>query len=163
MNISITPANFPCGTNSDPETATNIAVKKLHPNSVLPTRGSPWSAGLDLYACEETVVRTHSALPTLVKTGIAMAIPAGYAGEIWGRSSLECKEGFDHRAGVIDADYRGEILVALINGGIANYRINVGDRIAQMLIVPVGMMGMEWAEELPHTARSDGGFGSTGK
>ena len=143
-----------------------VKIKKLSENATLPSRGSEYAAGYDLYADEAITVPSHKTVK--VHTGIAMAIPEGYFGAIYARSGLATKQGLRpaNCVAVIDADYRGEILVPLHNDGIdTSYAkvINKGERIAQIVIQPY--LAVEWDEvgELPETGRGEGGFGSTGK
>lgn len=144
--------------------SSNIQVKKLYPDAVLPTRGTPDSAGLDLYALDDVIIERECGFPTMIQTGIAMAIPPGYVGQIWGRSSLECKFGLERYAGIIDSDYRGEIKIAFkAPPESAPLIINKGDRVAQLLIMPVLLSNTEEVVDLEKTQRGEGGFGSTGK
>ena len=138
-----------------------IKTKRLTSTATIPTRGSEQAAGLDLYADNE-----HTVLPncvSVVPTGIAMAIPDGFVGLVWPRSGLACKHGVQTLAGVIDSDYRGEIKVALTTCTKTTMRIDQGDRIAQLLIVPVSMLECVEVGNLDDTGRGAGGFGSTGK
>lgn len=137
-----------------------IEIKKLSKNAVVPTQGSEYAAGYDLYAAEEGVVLAECRL--LVKTNIAVSIPEGYYGRIAPRSGLAYKSGIDILAGVIDADYRGDIGVILYNTDIKDFEFKKGDRIAQLIIEKCH--NVEWQEvnELEDSVRSDGGFGSTG-
>ena len=142
-----------------------ISVKKLHPNAVLPTYGSAYAAGADLYAlCEEELVfAPHET--KLVKTGLALEIPEGYAGLIYARSGLASKRGLApaNKVGVIDADYRGEVMVALHNHSTVEQKISAGERIAQLVVAPFLKASFEEEEELSDTVRGAGGFGSTVK
>jgi len=131
----------------------------LSEGACLPTRGTPFSAGLDLYALEDTLVTEKQCL---VKTGVSMAIPAGYVGLVWSRSSMALKNGVFTEAGVIDSDFRGNICVVMFSNK-GEYQIKKGERIAQLLIQPVSSMNPKQVDKLPETQRSDGGFGSTGK
>ena len=138
-----------------------IKTKRLTSTATIPTRGSEQAAGLDLYADNE-----HTVLPncvSVVPTGIAMAIPDGFVGLVWPRSGLACKHGVQTLAGVIDSDYRGELKVALTTCTKTTMRIEQGDRIAQMLIVPVSMLECVEVDSLDDTERGAAGFGSTGK
>lgn len=141
-----------------------IAVKKLHENAVLPTYGSEFSAGADLYALtdEELVFAPNET--KLVHTGLAMEIPEGYAGLIYARSGLASKRGLApaNKVGVVDADYRGEIMVALHNHSGIEQRVAPRERIAQLVVAPFLKAEYEEADELQDTARGTGGFGSTG-
>lgn len=137
-----------------------IKTKRLTNTAIIPTRGSEQAAGLDLYADNE-----HTVLPncvSVVQTGIALAIPDGFVGLVWPRSGLACKHGVQTLAGVIDSDYRGELKVALTTCTKTTMRINQGDRIAQLLIVPVSMLQCAEVDSLDDTERGAGGFGSTG-
>ena len=142
-----------------------IAVKILREGAKLPTYGSREAAGADLYACLEKDVTIAPGETVFIPTGFAMAVPKGCAGLIYARSGLACKRGLApaNKVGVIDSDYRGEIIVALHNHGNEPRTISGGERIAQMVITPVLTPAFEWAEELSDTARGAGGFGSTGK
>lgn len=142
-----------------------ISVKRLRAGAKLPTYGSAGAAGADLYACLEENVVIRPGETAFVPTGIAMEVPEGCAGLVYARSGLACKQGLApaNKVGVVDSDYRGEILVALHNHGSQERVIENGDRIAQMLITPVLTPGYAEVEELTGTARSIGGFGSTGK
>ena len=142
-----------------------VNVKKLNENAVMPTYGSLFAAGADLYALldSETVIEPQQTL--LVHTGLSMEIPEGYAGLIYARSGLASKRGLApaNKVGVVDADYRGEIMVALHNHGKVEQTVESGERIAQFVITPVLTPVYEMAENLSDTVRNDGGFGSTGK
>ncbi len=142
-----------------------IRVKLLRQKAKLPTYGSQEAAGADLYACLEEPVTIEPSQTAFVPTGIAMEVPKGCAGLIYARSGLACKRGLApaNKVGVIDSDYRGEILVALHNHGTVPQTIAHGERIAQMLITPVLTPAYALAEELSDTQRNAGGFGSTGK
>ena len=137
-----------------------IEIKKLSENATLPTQGSKYAAGYDLYAAEEGVVLSECRL--LIKTNISVSIPEGYYGRIAPRSGLAYKSGLDVMAGVIDADYRGDIGVILYNTDVKDFEFKKGDRIAQLIIEK--RHNVEWQEvsELADSVRSDGGFGSTG-
>lgn len=142
-----------------------IAVKKLRENASLPTYGSAEAAGADLYACLDEKVSVAPGQTLLVPTGIALEVPKGCAGLIYARSSMGVKRGLApaNKVGVIDSDYRGEIMVALHNHGASPQEIAPGERIAQLLITPVLTPQYEQVDELSDTARGAGGFGSTGK
>lgn len=138
-----------------------LPVQLLHGDAKPPYRATPASAGLDLHAAESVTI--DPGCRVMVPTGLAVAIPYGHAGFIWPRSGLAVKHGIDTLAGVIDADYRGEIKVALINHGQADIEIEVGDRIAQLLIQPVATLDPIETKVLSETVRGQGGFGSSGK
>lgn len=142
-----------------------IPVKKLRSNATLPTYGSLWAAGADLYACLDAPVVIEPGKTVFIPTGLAMEIPVGYAGLIYARSSLGTKRGLApaNKVGVVDADYRGEFMVALHNHGSESQTIAHGERIAQLLVTPVITPGFTEVEELSETVRGAGGFGSTGK
>ena len=142
-----------------------IHVKLLRQGALLPTYGSREAAGADLYACLENAVTIEPGKTVFVPTGIAMEVPFGCAGLIYARSGLACKRNLApaNKVGVIDSDYRGEIIVALHNHGAEPQTIAGGERIAQMVITPVLTPAYEWAEELSDTLRGEGRFGSTGK
>lgn len=142
-----------------------IRVKKLRPNAVLPTYGSAEAAGADLYACLDEEIVIAPGQTSFVPTGLAMELPKGCAGLICARSGLACKRGLApaNKVGVIDSDYRGEFIVALHNHGIEPQNVLPGDRVAQLLIVPVFTPAYEHCEDLTDTQRAAGGFGSTGK
>lgn len=142
-----------------------IHVKKLNPNAILPSYGSAEAAGADLYACLEEPLAIAPGETVFVPTGIAMEVPKGCAGLVYARSGLACKRGLApaNKVGVVDSDYRGQIMVALHNHGNASQTIAHGERIAQMVITPVLTPRYEEAAELDQTLRGTGGFGSTGK
>lgn len=141
----------------------NLQIKKLNENAVTPTYGTVDSAGADLYACIENDVEIIPGETKLINTGISMAIPSGYVGLIYARSSLGCKKGIApaNKVGVIDADYRGEILVALHNHSNETYTVTKNERIAQIVITPYLKATFVEAETLDNTNRGEGGFGST--
>jgi len=142
-----------------------IAVKKLFPQAKLPTYGSTFSAGADLYAAEEEEVQLRPGETVLIHTGIAMEIPEGYGGFLYARSGLATKQGLApaNKVGVIDSDYRGEIMVALFNHSAETRSVQPGERIAQLVIAPFLKASFEEADDLSDTGRGSGGFGSTGK
>ena len=136
-----------------------LYLKKLTKTATTPIRATEGAAGLDLYADETiTIPEYHRAW---VSTGIAVAVAPGYCGLVWPRSGLAGK-GLDTSAGVIDCDYRGELKVLLCNGSHERKTVKAGDRIAQLLIVPVGMPNVLEVDALPATERGENGFGSSG-
>ena len=139
-----------------------VNVKKLNENAKLPVYGSEFAAGADLYAVESVVIGAGQT--QFVHTGIAVELPAGTVGLIYARSGLACKQDLApaNKVGVIDADYRGEIIVALHNHGQAVRKVAAGDRVAQFVIAPYYTAEFVQAEELTDTVRGGGGFGSTG-
>lgn len=140
----------------------NVRFKKLDPKAQAPTYGSPSAAGADLYALEGAVLQAGETV--LIHTGIAMEIPEGYAGLIYARSGLATKRGLApaNKVGVIDADYRGEIMVSLHNHSCTEQRIDEGERIAQLVVTPFLRVEFSPADDLSDTSRGTGGFGSTG-
>ena len=140
-----------------------IRVKKLDERATLPTYGTEFSAGADLYNLSENVeIAPHTTV--LIHTGISTEIPEGYCGLIFARSGLATKRGLApaNKVGVIDADYRGEIMVALHNHSDNTATVEPGERIAQLVIVPFLKAEFEESDELSDTLRGAGGFGSTG-
>ena len=142
-----------------------ISVKKLRPDAVLPTAGSQYAAGYDLYACIDAPVTIAPHTTEKIGTGLAVAIPEGYFGAVFARSGLASKQGLRpaNCVGVCDSDYRGEYIVAVHNDGEAPQTVSPGDRIAQLVILPYLTAEFEEAGELSATERGAGGFGSTGK
>lgn len=142
-----------------------INVKRLKGNAILPQYGSAAAAGADLHACLDGEITIAPGETAFVPTGLAMEIPYGYAGLIYARSGLACKNGLApaNKVGVIDSDYRGEFIVALHNHGKEAKSVMPGDRIAQLVITPVLMPTYTEVETLSDTERACGGFGSTGK
>ncbi len=141
-----------------------ISVKKLDERAVLPTYGSAYSAGADLYAVLDEDLTIAPGETKLVKTGLAMEIPEGYAGLIYARSGLASKRGLApaNKVGVVDADYRGEVMVALHNHSTTAQTIGHGERIAQLVVAPFLKAEYTLTDELSDTVRGAGGFGSTG-
>lgn len=143
----------------------NVKIKKLRENAIIPTYGSEFAAGADLYAAVDEAVTIEAGETKLIPTGIALAIPAGFAGLIYARSGLASKRGLApaNKVGVVDADYRGEVMVALHNHGKEAQTIEAGERIAQMVIAPYITANFILSSELDETVRGEGGFGSTGR
>jgi dUTP pyrophosphatase len=141
-----------------------VEIKKLNDNATIPTYGSVDAAGADLYASidEAETIMPHET--KLIKTGIAMAIPRGLVGLIFARSGLASKRGLApaNKVGVVDADYRGEVMVALHNYTNTPQTIEPGERIAQMAFMPYIKGNFNVVDELSETIRGEGGFGSTG-
>lgn len=141
-----------------------LRIKKLDDRATVPTYGTEYSAGADLYNLigESVTIPTHSTY--LVHTGISVEIPEGYCGLIFARSGLASKRGLApaNKVGVIDADYRGEVMVALHNHTDRTQTVEGGERIAQLAIVPFLKADFELVDELSDTKRGSGGFGSTG-
>lgn len=141
-----------------------VKIKKLNENAVFPTYGSEYAAGADLYACIDNTVTIAPGETLLIKTGLAVEIPVGFAGLIYARSGLATKKGLApaNKVGVIDSDYRGEIMVALHNHSNSRATVESGERIAQLVVTPFLRVDFTEAEELSDTNRGTGGFGSTG-
>ncbi|MBR5514650.1 MAG: dUTP diphosphatase [Clostridia bacterium] len=141
-----------------------VKLKKLNERAVIPAYGSPYSAGADLYNSQEEPVTLKSGESFLFHTGIAMEIPQGYVGLVYARSGLASKKGLApaNKVGVIDADYRGEIMVCLHNHSKSDQTVEPGERIAQIVIAPFLTADYEEVNELSDTLRGEGGFGSTG-
>lgn len=143
---------------------TPIPVKKLRTGAKLPTYGSEFAAGADLYACLDAPVTIQSHETFLVPTGLALELPLGWAGMVYARSGLASKRGLApaNKVGVIDCDYRGEVMVALHNHGSSPQTVEPGERIAQLVITPYLTAQFLETDQLSDTVRGAGGFGSTG-
>lgn len=137
-----------------------IKIKRLRDNAIIPTRGSDYSAGFDLYSCDKVMIKPHETIK--VGIGLSMELPRGYFGAIFPRSGLATKEGLrpSNCVGVCDEDYRGEYIVALHNDSEETRFVNIGDRIAQLILLPYMNLIFE-EDELSDTDRGAGGFGST--
>ena len=144
---------------------TPVSVKLLDPRAKLPTYGSDHAAGADLYALTHSPVEIAPGGTALIRTGIAVAVPQGYVGLVFARSGLATKQGLApaNKVGVIDADYRGEVMVFLHNHGSHLQTVEDGERIAQMVITPCFTAQFQVVDELDETQRGSGGFGSTGR
>ena len=145
-----------------------INIKKTNENAKIPTYGSEFAAGADLYAVihnEENKVEILPGETAFIDTGIVMEIPNGYVGLVYARSGLSCKQGLApaNKVGVIDSDYRGNIMVALYNQSNETRIVSEGDRIAQIIIQPVEQFEFKVKGKLSDTTRGNGGFGSSGK
>ena len=142
-----------------------IRIKKLDERAVTPTYGTEYSAGADLYALLDDSVEIQPHETKFVRTGISVEIPEGYCGLIFARSSLGAKRGLApaNKVGVIDADYRGEVKVALHNHTDTVATVGAYERVAQLAIVPFLKVEFCEADELSDTVRGEGGFGSTGR
>ncbi|MDE6690622.1 MAG: dUTP diphosphatase [Clostridia bacterium] len=141
-----------------------INVKKLNEKAIMPTYGSEYAAGADLYACIESEVTVAPHTTVMIPTGIAIELPVGYGGFIYARSGLASKRNLApaNKVGVVDCDYRGEVKVALHNHGETAQTVAVGERIAQLVVAPYITAEFVEADELSDTVRGAGGFGSTG-
>ena len=139
-----------------------VEIKKVSETAIIPTKGSKFAAGFDLYADRDAVIRPNET--EMIGTGIAVAITEGYFGGIYARSGLASKQGLRpaNCVGIADADFRGEIKVALHNDSREVREVHRGDRIAQLIIQPYPEIEFVETEELPETDRGEGGFGSTG-
>ena len=143
-----------------------INIKKLRPEATLPTSGSKYAAGYDLYACTgkgSVTIAPHTT--AMIGTGLSVAVPEGYFGAIFARSGLASKQGLRpaNCVGVCDSDYRGEYIVAIHNDSDTERTVTDGDRIAQLVVLPYLAVEFEEVSELDDTERGAGGFGSTGK
>lgn len=141
-----------------------VTFMKMDPKAQVPAYGTEFSAGADLSACIEQPVTIHAGTTEFIPTGIAVAIPRGLVGLIYARSGLACKQGLApaNKVGVIDSDYRGEIIVALHNHSTGSLVVEPGQRVAQMVIAPYIYAEYEERGSLDETDRGSGGFGSTG-
>ncbi len=150
--------------NELPLQAAPIPVVKLKQNAKLPTRGTPYAAGADLYALLDEPIFIWPGQGVLVPTGLALAIPTGYVGLVVARSGLATRQGLApaNKVGVIDSDYRGELMVSLFNHSEQMRTVESGDRVAQLVIVPYLAAGFQETDSLDETGRGVQGFGSTG-
>jgi dUTP pyrophosphatase len=139
-----------------------LNIKLLNENAKIPTRGSEEAAGWDLYAAESVIIEPGQT--TMVSTEIAIEVPFGNFGGIFARSGLATKQGLRpaNCVGVIDSDYRGPVKVALYNDSNETRVVEIGERIAQLVIIPYTSVSINVVDELSNTERGDGGFGSTG-
>jgi dUTP pyrophosphatase len=137
-----------------------LSFKRLDPNAILPARGSSRAAGLDIYAIEALTIQPAERV--LARTGLAVAIPEGYYGRLAPRSGLATQKGLDTLAGVIDADYRGEVLCLLYNAGDESIQLPAQSKICQLILEKIITPTAIWADEISDTVRGGGGFGSTG-
>ena len=143
----------------------NINIKKLKENAIIPTRGSEYAAGMDLYACIDAPVVIMPHRTVKIGTGLAMELPENTFGGVVARSGLATKNGIRVCQGlaIIDSDYRGEWFVPLHNDTEIPYTLNPFERIAQLVVMPYIPVDFTEVDELSDTERGDGGFGSTGK
>lgn len=141
-----------------------VKVKKLHPDAVVPNYMTEHAAGLDLCTVVDAPVVLEPGERTLLPTGLAMEIPPGFEGQVRPRSGLALKQGISlvNSPGTIDADYRGEIGIIIVNHGKESVEFKAGDRVAQLIIAPVTQASLVEVDELNETHRSSGGFGHTG-
>lgn len=148
-------------------TSPTLQLTRLNPRAIVPSYQTAGAAGLDIAACletDETTITLEPGARTAVPTGLAVAIPQGFEGQVRARSGLSTKHGIGlpNAPGTIDCDYRGELRIALINWSSEPYTIRHGARIAQLVIAPVVQVRVEEVDQLDTTARGAGGFGSTG-
>lgn len=141
-----------------------ISFVKMDKNAIVPTYGTPYAAGADLYALPGNDIEINAGDTVMIHTGIALQIPEGYAGFIFARSGIATKRGLApaNKVGVIDSDYRGEIMVSIHNHSSMPQKIASGERIAQLVIMPYIKADFYESETLGQTGRAAGGFGSTG-
>lgn len=141
-----------------------ISFVKMDKNAIVPTYGTSYAAGADLYALPGNDIEINAGDTVMIHTGIALQIPEGYAGFIFARSGIATKRGLApaNKVGVIDSDYRGEIMVSIHNHSSMPQRIASGERIAQLVIMPYIKADFCESETLGQTGRAAGGFGSTG-
>lgn len=138
-----------------------VPVKKIHQDVEIPQYAHEGDAAFDLASAENVVIPAGKRVA--IGTGLAFALPEGHVGLIWDRSGLAKKNGITSLGGVIDANYRGEITVVLLNTGDEDYTVNKGDRVAQMLIQPIVFANMQQVDELQDSERGEAAWGSTGK
>ena len=141
--------------------AIKLKIKKLKDSAKIPSYAHPGDGAFDLYAAETVIIKSHERVQ--IPTGLAIEIPDGYAGLIWDKSGLSHKHGLKTLGGVVDAGYRGEVLVGMINLGNDSYTVEAGHKVAQMLIQAREHAEFEVVDELSDSSRGTGGFGSTGK
>lgn len=137
-----------------------IAVERIDKNAKLPTKAYQGDAGFDLYACEECEITPQG--KQIIRTGLRFAIPEGYAGFVWDKSGLAAKHSLTTLAGVLDSNYRGELKVVLANLGTASYKVEKGQKIAQLVIKKVEAPEIIETKIEDETQRGEGGFGSSG-
>ena len=143
-----------------------LKIKKLRENAVVPERATPGSAGVDLYACIDKPVTVEPHKCVQIPSGIAIELPnENYGAFVFARSGISRKHGIApvNAVGVIDSDYRGEIIMGLINHFDESYTIEPNDRVAQLVVLPVALLPVAVVDELDETSRGEGGFGSTGR
>ena len=142
----------------------NVNFKKLNPKAITPTYGTPFAAGADLYSIDSDT-SINPGETAFIHTGLALEIPNGLVGLIYARSGLACKHGLApaNKVGVIDSDYRGEIMIALHNHSSNVVVVSSGERLAQIVFTPYFTANFKEVDELEDTARGEGGFGSTGR
>lgn len=137
-----------------------IPIQRIDPQATLPTYAHPGDAGMDIYSNETCVLAPHER--RAIKTGVALAIPQGYVGLVWDKSGRALKEGLTTMAGVIDAGYRGEVMIVMLNTSDSPASIERGQKLSQVLIQPVESAELVEVATLDDSSRGTGGFGSTG-
>ena len=142
-----------------------LKVKKMRDNAILPTRGSEKAAGVDLYACIDAPLPIYPDQLFMIPTGIACDFPEGYFGALAVRSSVGVKRHLrlGNQIGIVDEDYKGEIMLGIYNGGDTVQTIQPGERLAQMILLPYITYNIVETDTLSETDRGEGGFGSTGR
>jgi dUTP pyrophosphatase len=138
-----------------------LKIKKIDPGAKLPQRAHPHDAGIDIFSLDRTVVSPGKRVA--IRTGISIEIPEGYAGLVWDKSGIAIKEGLTTIGGVIDATYRGELLIGMVNIGTTEYVFEKGHKVAQLLIQKIELVDIREVDDLSDTVRGEKGFGSTGK
>ena len=143
----------------------HLKIKKVRDGAIMPRYATPGSSGFDLHSCVDTPISLSPGAITLFPSGLAMEIRRGFEGQVRSRSGLSSKHGVQvvNAPGTIDSDYRGEVLIPLINLGPYPYVVQPGERVAQCVIAPVIQMQLVECDELGETSRGDKGFGSTGQ
>jgi dUTP pyrophosphatase len=138
-----------------------VKIKKLHKDAVVPNYAHDTDAGLDFYSIEDVVLKPNHRIG--VKTGISMELPKGHVALVWDKSGVALKKGVKTMAGVIDAGYRGEYVIVMLNLSSKDFHIKKGDKIAQVLIQKVEQPKLKLVDDLSESSRGKGGFGSTGR
>lgn len=139
----------------------NVQIQRIHPEAKMPVLAYKGDAGMDIFAAEELEIRPGER--AAIKTGLKLAIPEGYAGFVWDKSGLALRHHLKTMAGVIDSNYRGELMVVLTNMGKEVYQVEKGSKIAQLVIAPIASFKIVEADIQDETDRGEGGFGSSGK
>ncbi|MCW1929758.1 MAG: dUTP diphosphatase [Candidatus Kerfeldbacteria bacterium] len=137
-----------------------VRIQKLDPHATLPNYAHTGDAGMDVYSNEDVTLAPQER--RAIKTGIAMGVPEGYVALVWDKSGRALKEGLTTMAGVVDAGYRGEVMIVMLNTSSTNAEIKKGQKLAQILVQPVASPELVEVDSLDETDRSTGGFGSTG-
>jgi dUTP pyrophosphatase len=138
-----------------------IKIKRLHPEAIVPSYAHPGDAGMDVYCCETVTIQKGERKK--IGTGVSIELPEGYVSLVWDKSGLATNHGLTNLGGVIDAGYRGEYFITLVNLGESDYILEKGHKIAQLLIQKVEHAQIEEVDELKSSSRGAGGFGSSGK